>query len=266
MDVMTSSKRLEDRVALITGASRGIGRAIAVKFAQEGADLFLCATNMEKLKETCEQASKWGKRIELYAVDVADRSAVETMVQKAIEVFGRIDILVNNAGIYKPSPFVNYTYEDFDRIIKVNLYGPFNVTQFVLRDMLKRNKGKIVNIASTAGKWASMNQSAYNISKHGVVALTRCLGLELAKKGITVNGICPGVTRTDAMTKSFAEGHAEIMGKTPDQVLDWVFQRVPIGRWLEPEEIAHLAAYMACSESDGMIGQTILLDGGMLFV
>ena len=188
------------------------------------------------------------------------------MVDKALSLFGRVDILVNNAGIYKPSPFVDYSYEDFDRIMKVNLYGPFNVTQFVLKDMLNRKWGKIVNIASTAGKWASMNQSAYNMSKHGVVALTRCLGLELAKSGITVNGICPGVTRTDAMTKSFAEGHAELMNMKPSEVLDWVFQRVPLGRWLEPEEIAYLAIYLASNESDGMIGQTILLDGGMLFV
>ena len=259
------SQRLKGRMALITGASRGIGRAIAVKFAQEGADLFLCATNMEKLQETQKQAEKFGRRIELHALDIADRSAVEAMVQKAIQSFGRIDILVNNAGLYKPSRFVDYSYEDFDRIMKVNLYGPFHVTQFVLKHMLQRRKGKVVNIASTAGKWGSMNQSAYNMSKHGVIGMTRCVGLEMAAQGITVNAICPGVVETDLMA-TFGEGHSKLMGITPQEALDWVKQRIPMRRWLAPEEIAHLAAYLASSESDGMTGQSILLDGGMLLV
>lgn len=259
------SKRLEGRTALITGASRGIGRGIALKFAQEGADLFLCATQMEKLKETKELASASGRTIELYTVDVAERDAVETMVQKAIDSFGKIDILVNNAGIYKPAPFVEYSYEDFDRILKVNLYGPFNVSQFVLRHMLERKKGKVINIASTAGKWASMNQSAYNISKHGIVAMTRCVGLEMARHGINVNAICPGLVETDAVTV-FTEGHSKIMGISPQEVRDWVMARVPMGRMLNSEEVAHLATYLASSESDGMTGQSILLDGGMLYV
>jgi meso-butanediol dehydrogenase / (S,S)-butanediol dehydrogenase / diacetyl reductase len=259
------SQRLNNRVALITGASRGIGRAIALKFAQEGADLFLCATDMEKLQETQKQAEKFGRRIELYTLDIADRSAVQTMVNRAIELSGQIDILVNNAGIYKASTFIDYSYEDFDRIMKVNLYGPFNVTQFVLKHMIHRKKGKVVNIASTAGKWASMNQSAYNISKHGVIGMTRCVGLEMAAQGITVNAICPGVVDTD-LKNAFGEGHGEIMGITPQEALDWVRQRIPMRRWLAPEEIAHLAVYLASSESDGMTGQSILLDGGMLFV
>lgn len=220
---------------------------------------------METLKETQKKASKSGQRIELYTVDVADRDAVGTMVQKAINLFGQIDILVNNAGIYKPARFVDYSYEDFDRIMKVNLYGPFNVTQFVLKHMLERKKGKMINIASTAGKWASMNQSAYNISKHGVVGMTRCLGLEMAQHGITVNAICPGLVETD-MIPQFGEGHSKIMGITSQDALDWVKQRVPMSRWLNPEEIAHLATYLASSESDGMTGQSILLDGGMLYV
>jgi meso-butanediol dehydrogenase / (S,S)-butanediol dehydrogenase / diacetyl reductase len=259
------SQRLTGRMALITGASRGIGRAIAVKFAQEGADLFLCATDMGKLQETRKQTEPFGRRTELHALDIADRAAVEAMVQTAIQSFGRIDILVNNAGIYKPSRFVDYSYEDFDRMIKVNLYGPFHVTQFVLKHMLQRKKGKVVNIASTAGKWGSVNQSVYNMSKHGIVGMTRCVGLEMAAQGITVNAICPGVVETDLMT-AFGEGHSKLLGITPKEALDWVKQRIPMRRWLAPEEIAHLAAYLASSESDGMTGQSILLDGGMLMV
>lgn len=265
MDAQGSSQRLKEKRALITGAGRGIGRAIAVRFAQEGADLFLCATRMETLQETQRLASGTGRRIELCPLDIADRRAVEEMVPRAIQTLGGIDILVNNAGVYKPSRFVDYTYEDFDRIMKVNIYGPFVLTQIVLRHMLERKGGKVVNIASTAGKWASMNQSAYNISKHGLVALTRCVGLEMAPYGITVNAICPGLVETD-MKSVFGEGHGRIMGVTPQEALDWVTQRVPMRRWLQPEEVASLAVYLASGESDGMTGQSILLDGGMLYV
>jgi|YNPNPStandDraft_1061719.scaffolds.fasta_scaffold00247_31 meso-butanediol dehydrogenase/(S,S)-butanediol dehydrogenase/diacetyl reductase len=265
MDAKGSSQRLKDRRALITGAGRGIGRAIAVRFAQEGADLFLCATRLETLQETRRLASGAGRKVELYPLDIADRDAVEKMVERAIAALGGIDILVNNAGVYKPSRFVDYSYEDFDRIMKVNIYGPFVLTQLVLRHMLERKKGKVVNIASTAGKWASMNQSAYNISKHGLVALTRCAGLEMAPHGITVNAICPGLVETD-MKSVFGEGHGRIMGVTPQEALEWVTQRVPMRRWLQPEEIASLAVYLASEESDGMTGQSILLDGGMLYV
>ena len=258
-------ERLKDKVALITGASRGIGRAIAVQYAREGADLMLCATSRDKLEETRAQASEFGRKIELAAVDVSDRAAVEDLVNKTLELFGRIDILVSNAGVYKASPFIDYDIEDIERVINVNLYGTIHVTQFVLRHMVERGGGKVVVIASTAGKWASMNQSAYNMSKHALVGMTRCLGLEMAKKNITVNAICPGVTETDLMHE-FGEAHGKLMGVSGEEALNWVFQRVPMGRWLKPEEIASLATYLASSESDGMTGQSILLDAGMLFV
>lgn len=259
------TERLKGRVGLVTGAGRGIGRAIAVKFAREGADLFLCATRKETLGETAGLAAEYGRQTELHAVDVADREAVEEMVRKAIEVFGQIDILVNNAGVYKPARFVDYEYKDFDRIMKVNVYGPFHVTQFVLRHMLERNTGKVINIASTAGKWASIHQSAYNTSKHALVGMTRCLALEMAPHGINVNAICPGMVQTD-MVSQFTGEHAKIMGVTEEVVQGFMMQRIPMGRLLRPEEIADLAAYLASSESDGMTGQSILVDGGMLFV
>jgi NAD(P)-dependent dehydrogenase (short-subunit alcohol dehydrogenase family) len=221
---------------------------------------------MATLKETQELASQSGQRIELHTADVSDRDAVDTMVQKSIDLFGKIDILVNNAGVYKAARFTDYTYEEFDRIMKVNVYGVFSVTQPVIKHMLERKTGKVINIASTAGKWASMNQSAYNTSKHAVVGMTRCLALEMAQHGINVNAICPGLVETD-MVNEFSEGHAKIMGVTPEQAQEWVLkQRVPMGRWLQPEEIAHLATYLASSDSDGMTGQSILLDAGMLYV
>jgi len=257
MSIPGQKRKLEDRVALITGAGRGIGRAIAINFAREGADLFLCATRMETLRETQKLASQPGQSIELYTVDVAERDAVQAMVQKAIELFGQIDILVNNAGIYKRAAFVDYSYEDFDRVMKVNVYGPFHITQFVLKHMMERKQGKVINIASTAGKWASLGQSIYNISKHGLVGMTRCLGLEMGPYGINVNAICPGVVETDMLSQ---------FGPPSPEVLNAIKQRVALGRIVQPEEVAHLALYLASSESDVMTGQSILLDGGMLFV
>jgi NAD(P)-dependent dehydrogenase (short-subunit alcohol dehydrogenase family) len=153
-------------------------------------------------------------------------------------------------------------FEDFDNIMKVNVYGPFHVTQFVLKHMLENQKGKIVNIASTAGKWASLNQSAYNISKHALVGMTRCLALETAKSGITVNAICPGFVETDMVTAIARQkgiDHAQMIAEI-------VKPRVAMERLIQPEEIASLALYLSSGESDGMTGQSIVLDGGMIYV
>ena len=207
-------------------------------------------------------AADSGRKIELHTTDVRDRAAVEKMVETAIDTFGQIDVLVNNAGVYKVALFTEHTFEDFDNIMQVNVYGAFHVTQFVLRQMLKRRKGKIVNIASTAGKWASPNQSAYNMSKHALVGMTRCLALETAKSNITVNAICPGFVETDLLT-----GAAKLMGMEPEEFIeDRVKPRVAMERIIQPEEIAHLAVYLASGESDGMTGQSIVLDGGMIYV
>jgi meso-butanediol dehydrogenase/(S,S)-butanediol dehydrogenase/diacetyl reductase len=258
------SGRLAGRAALITGASRGIGRAIALRYAEEGADLFLTATNRGKLEETKALAAAHGGKVALHLADVSERAAVEAMVDEAVKSMGRIDVLVNNAGIYKIARLVDYTPEDFDRVMKVNLYGAFNVMQLVLRHMQARKSGKVVNIASTAGKWMSMNQSAYNASKHALVGLTRCAGLEMGPSGVNVNAICPGFVETDMLEELRA--HGELLGIPFDKVKEAGLARVPLKRFLRPEEIAHLAVYLGSGESDGMTGQSILLDGGMLVV
>jgi len=254
--------RLSGRRALITGASRGIGRAIALRYAEEGAELFITATNRAKLEEVKGLAEAQGAKVVVHTADVRDRAAVESMVDAAVQAFDGIDVLVNNAGVYKAARLVDYTPEDFDQIIKVNLYGAFHMMQFVLRHMQARGKGKVVNIASTAGKWMSMNQSAYNASKHALVGLTRCAGLEMGPLGINVNAICPGFVETDMLEEFRA--HGEILGVPFEQVKAAGLARVPLRRFLKPEEIAHLAVYLGSSESDGMTGQSILLDGGMV--
>ncbi len=253
--------RLAGATALITGASRGIGQAIAEAFAREGADLFLSATARANLAGIEAHAAAAGRRVATDAVDVADEASVEALFAAAVDAFGHIDIVVNNAGVYTGKPFTEYTAAEFDRVMRVNAYGTFHVMQRALRHMQGRGRGKIVNIASTAGKWESPNQAAYNASKHAVVALTRCAALENAAAGIRVNAICPGFVETD-MIGEF-EAHAERAGMDFDAFKAAMVARIPTGRLLQPEEIAHIAVYLASPESDGMTGQTISISGGM---
>ncbi len=261
MNTQQRSGRLAGKAALITGASRGIGRAIAVRFAEEGADLVLAATNADKLRETQALAEAHGAAVTLHTLDVADRAQVQGLVDAAVAAHGRVDVVVNNAGVYKAARFVDYTAEDFDQVMQVNLYGAFHVLQLCLRQMLEQGGGKVVNIASTAGKWESPNQAAYNASKHALVGLSRCAALETAAHGITVNAICPGFVETDMLGEF--DTHAQILGVGVEQLKAGMLQRVPMGRMLQPEEIAHLAVYLAAAESDGMTGQTITISGGM---
>lgn len=253
--------RLAGRAVLITGASRGIGRAIAERFAEEGADLFLSATRIEGLGDVRAACQARGARVNVYAADVADRVQVAAMVDAAAASFGRIDGLVNNAGIYKAARFVDYDPRDFDDVMRVNLYGAFHVMQLTLRRMLAQGHGKIINIASTAGKWESPNQAAYNASKHALVGLTRCAALETANRGITVNAICPAFVETD-MLQDF-KVHADMAGVSFERFRETLLARVPMGRFVQPIEVAHLAVYLASSESDTMTGETLTLAGGM---
>jgi len=166
--------------------------------------------------------------------------------------------------VYRAARLVDYTPEDFDRVMQVNVYGAFHVLQLVLRHMQAQRRGKVVNIASSAGKWGSMNQAAYNASKHALVGLTRCAALEMAAHGVNVNAICPGFVQTDMFDEFRA--HADILGVPFEKVIEGALARVPLRRALAPEEVAALAVYLGSAESDGMTGQSLLLDGGMLMV
>ena len=257
--------RLQDKIALITGGSRGIGLAMATRFAEEGADLFLCATNPDRLEEAASELRQLGGRVAWGPADVSDRQAVFNMVETALAEFGRIDILVNNAGAYQAARFVDYTPEDFDRIMKINLYGVFNVTQAVLPGMMERKKGKIVNIASTAGKWGSRNQSAYNASKHAVIGLTRCLGLEAAPLGINVNAICPALVESEMSAPMFAE-HARMLGIPEDVLRQHLISQIPMQRLLKPGDVADLAVYLASEESNNVTCQSLAVCGGYTMI
>ena len=253
--------RLAGRTALITGASRGIGRAIAQAYAAAGADLFLTATDSAKLEETRELLDGTGVDVRLYAADLTDSGSIEALFDAAAGWHDGLDILVNNAGIYIGKPFVNYALSDLEQVMQVNVYAVFQLTQMAIRHMAERGGGKIVNIASTAGKYESPNQAVYNISKHALVGLTRCAALETAAQGININAICPGFVSTgmfDNLQKS-----ADELGMPVEELQKIIVSRVPMGRLVYPEEVGHLAIYLACSESDGMTGQAIPISGGM---
>ncbi len=257
--------RLENRNALITGGSRGIGKAISRRFIEEGANIFLCARGESALKETAEQLRQVGGKVAIHVADVSDQGSVERMVGHALAEFGVLDILVNNAGIMMPRRFMDYSFEEFDQVMKVNFYGLFHVTRAVLPSMMERKRGKIINMASTAGKWGSMNQSAYNTSKHAVIGLTRCLALEMARFHINVNAICPAGVEGDEIN-SLVEHWASQLGVTKEQARKNIVSRSPLGRFINPTEVAALAVYLASDESDAMTAQSLSLCGGYLMV
>ena len=257
--------KLENRNALITGGSRGIGKAISRRFMEEGANIFICARGERALDETSEELRQMGGKVVTHVVDVSKRELVDQMVSRALAELGSIDILVNNAGIMMNKRFLDYSFEEFDQVMKINFYGIFHVTQAVLPSMMERKRGKIVNMASTAGKWGSMHQSAYNTSKHAVIGLTKCLALETAAFHINVNAICPAGVEGDEID-SMLEYWAKQLGLTKEQARNSITSRSPIGRFINPEEVAALAVYLASDESDAMTAQSLSLCGGYLMV
>jgi NAD(P)-dependent dehydrogenase (short-subunit alcohol dehydrogenase family) len=259
------SERLRGQRALITGASRGIGRAIALAFAREGASLALLATKREVLDEVARLSGLDASSCLILQVDVRDREACFKAVEQVERSFGGIDVLVNSAGIYRSRSFLDYSAEDFQALLDVNLFGVLHVMQAVLPGMKAQSKGSIINIASTAGKWGSRNQSAYNVSKHAVVGLTRCVALEVASSGVRVNAICPGFVQTD-MVEDLKRGYAQQAGVDIETMMQATLSRIPMGRILEPDEIAPMAVLLASEASQAITGQSILIDGGMLLV
>ena len=257
--------RLSGKTALITGGSRGIGRAIAEAFAAEDCALVLNARDAVRLGETAEAiAQLYGVSVTPLPCDVTDGAAVRDMVARA-EAVAPLDILVNNAGIHIPNRFTDYSFDDFRAVMESNVYSVFHVTQAVLPGMIERARGRVINLASTAGKWGSRNQSAYNASKHAVVGLTRCLGLEMAPHNVLVNAICPWIVDTD-MATGFMERHAAVTGVSADELAARMNQGVPLGRWIEPREVAGLAVYLASDEASYINGQAWAVDGGYTMI
>jgi NAD(P)-dependent dehydrogenase (short-subunit alcohol dehydrogenase family) len=256
--------RLSGRIAIVTGASRGIGQAIALEFARQGCALSLVATGQAALEDTAAQIERAGGRAVIQPCDVTDRESCFRAVKRCESELGQIAILVNAAGAYIANRFLDYSAEQFDRLLQVNLFGPLHLMQAVLPGMQRQKYGKIINIASTAGKWASANQSAYNTSKHALVGLTRCVAME-AGTGLNVNAICPGFVDTK-MLEDAMRTVAEINSMSFEDFKTSAMNRVVLRRPVTPQEVANLAVYLASDEAASMTGQSIALDGGMLFV
>jgi NAD(P)-dependent dehydrogenase (short-subunit alcohol dehydrogenase family) len=265
---MTSQQttgRLAGRNALIFGGSRGIGLGIAIEFAKEGANIMLAATDAARLAMAQEDLAQYGTTVRTLVADISDQKACFSAVNDTITALDGLDILVNSAAVYIPRPFLDYETEDLERSYVVNVQGPFHAMQAALPHMVEKNYGRVINVASTAGKWASKNQCVYNMSKHALVGLTRCVALEYASHGITVNALCPGLVQTD-MAEQLLDKQAAINRTTPALLRAELLKKVASGRLLDVAECGHFAVYLASSDAKGMTGQSVLLDGGMLFV
>ena len=248
--------RLNNKTAIVTGARRGIGRAIALALAREGANVVVSDISREDCQKVVDEIKRTGRKGLAVKCDVSSSHDVEDMVKRTVAEFGRVDILVNNAGIISYKPFLELTDEDWDKTLNVNLKGQFLCARAAARDMVKNKGGRIINIASISSGGCGIAFpliAHYTASKGGVVALTEALALELTPQGINVNAICPGAIDTD-MAKGAKESGQ----------LEQVLARIPKRRLGQPGEIANLAVFLASGESDYISGAAIVIDGGWL--
>jgi len=249
---MPSSKFLTDKVALVTGASRGLGKAIAVALAAEGASIAAVARSDEALKETLEAIRTAGGIAEPFALDVADGAAVETAVEKIAARFAHIDVLVNNAGVTRDGLLMRMTSEAWDTVLNTNLKGAFNFTKPVGRLMVKQRAGRIINISSVIGLMGNAGQANYAASKAGLIGFTKSVAREFASRGITCNVVCPGFIETD-MTKDLTE---DLRKK--------LLERIPLQRLGQPGDVAGVVAFLCSPSANYMTGQILTIDGGMV--
>lgn len=243
---------LTGKVALVTGAARGIGRAIALKLAGEGAIVIVnYAGSKEKAQETVELIKSSGGEAEAVWCDVSDFEACGELAKKILEKYGRLDILVNNAGITRDGLIMRMSEQDYDAVLNTNLKGAFNMMHHFTRSFLKQKSGKIINISSVSGVMGNAGQANYSASKAGLIGLTKSVARELASRGICVNAVAPGFIDTD------------MTGNMPDSVKDGLKSMIPMGRIGAPEDIAETVAFLAGSAADYITGQVICVDGGM---
>ncbi|WP_420768314.1 3-oxoacyl-[acyl-carrier-protein] reductase [Parageobacillus thermoglucosidasius] len=244
---------LQGKVALVTGASRGIGRAIALELARQGAKIAVNYAGSEaKANEVVREIKNMGGEAFAIQADVADAQAVEQMIKTVLERFERIDILVNNAGITRDNLLMRMKEEEWDDVININLKGVFNCTKAVTRPMMKQRYGRIVNIASVVGVMGNPGQANYVAAKAGVIGLTKTAARELASRNITVNAVAPGFITTD-MTERLSE-----------EIKSEMLKQIPLARFGEPEDVAKVVAFLVSDAASYMTGQTLHVDGGMI--
>jgi len=245
--------RFENQVAVVTGAGRGIGHAIAIRLAKEGARVASVSRTEANAQKTADEINTArADSAKAYAVDVADQAAVQKAAAQIFEDFGRVDILVNNAGVTRDGLSMRMSMDDWDTVLNTNLKGAFNFIQAVMRPMIKQRSGRIINISSIAGLIGNAGQANYAASKAGLIGLTKTLARELASRGITVNAVAPGLIETD-MTTVLSE-----------EIRQNILKNVPLGKLGEPEDIAGAVAYLASAEAKYITGQVLTVDGGMV--
>ena len=244
--------RLKDKVAVITGSGRGLGREAAILFTQEGARVVVCDINEQAAVNATKAISDAGGTATSVRVDVTDRDSVKAMIDRATERFGRIDILVNNAGITADAMLVKMTDDQWDRVINVNLKGVFNCTRAVAPIMIQQGSGKIISTASVVGIHGNFGQSNYIATKAGIIGMTKGWAKELGRKGINVNAVAPGFTMT------------EMMSTVPEKMLTTIKEKTPLGRLGEPKDIAYAYLYLASEESNFVNGAVLQVDGGLV--
>jgi len=243
---------LQNKIAIVTGAGQGIGQAIAVRLAQEGADVAVSDINLQSAEQTASQIRQMDRRSLALKADVANFEDVRAMVEESTQEFGRVDILVNNAGVTKDNLLVRMTQQQWDWVISVNLKGTFNCTKAVVPLMMRSRYGRIINIASVIGLVGNAGQANYAASKAGIIGLTKSAAKELASRGITVNAVAPGYIQT------------EMTERLPEQAKEAFLKTVPLQRVGLPQDVAGVVAFLASEDASYITGQVINIDGGMV--
>jgi meso-butanediol dehydrogenase/(S,S)-butanediol dehydrogenase/diacetyl reductase len=255
---------MSDQVALVTGAGQGIGKAAALALAAAGADVVAADINGANVKETASAITATGRRALAVQADVGSVAEIDRMVGEAVQAFGRIDVLVNNAGVTRRADVMELTEEDFDRIFRVNVKGVFFCLQRVAREMIPRRSGRIVNIASIAGKgYAGTSNAIYAASKGAVISLTKTAAQQLGRHNINVNAVCPGIVRT-AMYMDLIRTMAETEGRSIEETEQRAVASVPLKRANEPEDIAATIVFLASHAARNVSGQAFNVDGGLV--
>ncbi|MEN6315220.1 MAG: 3-oxoacyl-[acyl-carrier-protein] reductase [Clostridiaceae bacterium] len=245
--------QLEGRTAIITGSARGLGKAIALKMAKMGANIVLndIATS-DSLDTTADEFKEAGYNVAVTRGDVRNSEDVKAMVAAAVEAFGRVDILVNNAGITKDKPMAMMSEEDWDMVLDINLKGAFLCTKFAAKQMIRQKYGRIINMASVAGRYGNQGQANYSASKAGLIGLTKSTAKEFASRGITCNAVAPGIIQSK-MT--------EVL---PEEVRKKYLENIPLGRYGTPEDVAGVVAFLASDDASYVTAQVIDIDGGLV--